>query len=217
MSDKKHSDIRLLALAFYRGWIPREKYVGLRKEYLDAVSAGKKPKPIDGKALAPPKRKSHHEQTGSEKLSSGKKPLLIAGIVTALIVLLVVISLSGEDDDSTDKQAMVESTKVSSPGAEAPVDTIETRFNTYLSSTFIQNREWNPESLNVLKFKWQSLSQEQQATIRSGSDFIRFGEILVEKVVTERKLDNIVPSDKELMLMTAARNMGLTGLLPEVN
>lgn len=215
MSKKKHSDIRLLALAFYRGWISREKYVGLRKEYLDAITAGTKPRPVDSEELTPPKRKSHHQQTDSEKSSSDKKPLLIAGIVTGLIILLLIILLSGKEKDSADKQAITESTKLSSPATEKPADTIETLFNKYLASTFIQNREWNPESLNILKFKWQGLSQEQQQAVRNGSDFLQFSGILIEKIVTERKLDNIVPSDKQLMLMTAARHMGLIELLPE--
>ncbi len=78
---------------------------------------------------------------------------------------------------------------------------------------FTQNSGWNQDNLNVLKFKWYGLSQEEQSEVRKGDAFNDFSTLLAESIAEERRKDSVVPSNKALMLITAARHIGLQKLL----
>lgn len=210
---RKHSDLRSLSLAYYWGWIPREKYLGLRREFLKSITEGKKPRPIKPRELAPPKKDSIPTNTTS---GSGNKTTIIlsAAIVLIIVGLVYYFTPSDKDTESENKQPAGVKKTDSVQAAQKQTSTQESQFSAFLNATFIQKSNWGPDALNVLKFKWQGLSQEQQSTIRETRIFDNFSRTLISKIMEERSLNNIVPSDKELTLMTAARDMGLLEQLP---
>ena len=210
---RKHSDLRSLSLAYYWGWIPREKYLGLRREFLKSITEGKKPRPIKPRELAPPKKDSIPTSTTS---GSGNKTTIIlsAAIVLIIVGLVFYFIPSDKDTESENKQPAGMKKTDSVQAAQKQTSTQESQFSAFLNATFIQKNDWDPDALNVLKFKWQGLSQEQQSIIRESKVFDDFSRMLISKIMQERNLNNIVPSDKELTLMTAARDMGLLELLP---
>jgi len=218
MNMRKHSDLRQLALAYYRGWIPRQKYINLRQEFLAAISEGKPPRHIDKQELAPPKKKPDQSladtDTAAPSILTNNKTMLIAGAAVVLVAIIFSVLFLSPGDKETSATGSQVSQQQSRPES-GTVDTPESRFSMFLQTTFIQNQEWNSDKLNILKYKWQGLSQEEQTSVRNSEEFPVFSSTLINMIVEERNQDNIVPSDKELMLMTAARNMGLLELLPD--
>lgn len=213
---RKHSDLRSLSLAYYWGWIPRGKYLALRQEFLQSITQDKQPRPIKPKELAPPREKPILTDTSSDNILSQNKAATITGAVIVLVILALIFYFipSNKDAESTNQQPATAKKTSSLPDPTQTASTPESRFTEFLSATLIRKSDWSPDALNILKFKWQGLSQEQQSVIRGSKTFIEFGRMLIRKILEERSLNNIVPSDKELTLMTAARNMGLLELLP---
>ena len=212
---RKHSDLRSLSLAYYWGWIPRGKYLALRQEFLQSITQDKQPRSIKPRELEPPREKPVLTGTTSDNIFSQNKTAIISGTTVVLVILALVFYLmpSNKDTESTNQPGTAEKTSSSSsstPTTSAP----ESRFTEFLSTTLIQKSDWSQDALSILKFKWQGLSQEQQSVIRERKTFIEFSRMLIRRILEERNLNSIVPSDKELTLMTAARNMGLLQLLP---
>ena len=210
MSAKKHSDIRALALAFYRGWIPREKYVSLRGEILNAISENRKPKALNKKYITPPATAENPSSPNPGTLPGNNKILVAAAATILLISLILYLAIPAKKTPAID-QAESQSKVATSPAT----DTATSRFNTFLDTTFMKNSGWNQDNLNVLKFKWHALSEQEQAAVRKGSAFRRFSALLAESLAEERRKDSIVPSDKELKLITAARHLGLAETLQD--
>jgi len=214
MTTRIHSELRKLALAYYRGWVPRDRYLSIRQEYLQSISNGETPKPIDPKRIAPPKKKPITRRS-SRKSSHKSKWILIAASIVVLSLIIVGIYLgtvsspkktmtTPAPDNNTEKDTSLKSQPV----------TDEQRFNAFLTENFISRRTWDPDALNSLRLKWLGLSQEQQNRVSNTKVFKDFSGALIERIVDERKLNNIVPSDYELALMTAAKNMGMINAIP---
>jgi|GEM_PF-6328990 len=215
MTTRVHTELRKLALAYYRGWITRDKYLSIRQEYLQSITNDEVPAAINPKKIAPPKKKT--KTGGSGKSSSGNKMALLISLI-AIVLLLIVIGIYFSTDSEPQKPAPP-STINDAP--EPVVETLpqpltdEQRFTAFLSDNFINQRTWEQDALNSLKLKWLGLSQEQQKTVRESNVFREFSGVLIERIVDERKLNNIVPSDYEMALMTAAKNMGLINAIPD--
>ncbi len=89
MTTRKHSSLRRLALAYYRGHIVRERYLELRSRYLQAITEGKEPAPITSDEIAP-----EVFDISSSRLTSddGKnKPLLISILAAAAVIIIIAI------------------------------------------------------------------------------------------------------------------------------
>ena len=218
MTTRVHSDLRRLALAYYRGWIPREKYLSIRKDYLQAITNDEVPVSIDPKKIAPPPRKTSSTKTRQTK------PGISWVLVITLIVALVLVALLGyiftASDEPATKPVATETpvnNTITTPSAPAAQETQtdEERFIAYLQDNFVSQGAWNHDTLNSLKLKWLGLSQEQQSVVRENSVFGDFTRLLIERIVDERSLNNIVPSDYELALMTMAKNIGVINQIPE--
>ncbi|MCW8963563.1 MAG: hypothetical protein OQL16_07180 [Gammaproteobacteria bacterium] len=214
MTTRIHSELRNLALAYYRGWVSRDRYLSIRQEYLQSITNGETPKAIDPKRIAPPKKKPIASKS-SRKRSNKNKWILIAVTIAVLSLIIVSIYLGTASspkrtvttpvpDNHTEKATSLKSQSV----------TDEQRFNAFLTENFISRRTWDSDALNSLRLKWLGLSQEQQNKVSNTKVFQDFSGALIERIVDERKLNNIVPSDYELALMTAAKNMGMINAIP---
>ena len=232
MTTRIHTELRNLSLAYYRGWIQRDKYLSIRQKYLQSITNDETPAAIDPKKIAPPKKKTSSSSTYGQKTSGNKIWLLIALLTSVLLLVVIGIyfSMNSEPPKSTPAKVMdtapvVKPTAAVKPSAPAKPKpsapekpqplTDEQRFNAFLSENFISKRTWEQDALISLKLKWLGLSQEQQNTVRETTIFKDFAGALIERIVDERKLNNIVPSDYELSLMTAAKNMGMINAIPD--
>ncbi len=215
MTTRVHSELRKLALAYYRGWIPRDKYLQIRQEYLQYITDGKIPEGIDPKRIAPPKKKP----APSRQAAKGNNRKLILVAVTVVVLALIIAGLLiGKDTPTTGQEVSptISETRVEQqPETRQAPKTDEDRFNDFLKEHFLGQRTWEQDSLNTLKLKWLGLSQEQQKTVSAGSTFQDFSSALIERIVDERELNNVVPSDYELSLMTVAKNMGMMSSIPD--
>jgi len=214
MTTRIHTELRKLALAYYRGWVPREKYLTIRKDYLQSVSNNEQPMAIDPKKIAPPKKKTPPRPKADN--SSNNKLLLIVAAIGVLLLVTIGIYLGQEPAPQKPKPAVNDS-QPKQPEQVKPQLPLndEQRFNTFLMDNLIGRRTWEQDALNSLKLKWLGLSQVQQENVSTTKTFQDFSGALVERIVDERKLNNIVPSDYELTLMTVAKNMGLINLIPD--
>ena len=209
MTTRIHSELRKLALAYYRGWLTRAEYLSIRREYLQSITDGKSPAAIDPKKIAPPKKPSRSKAV--PKKSSGiNKPLVTLAVAVVVILVSAGIYL-GQNETSLSHPASGDSSATTRPAA--PTD--EQRFNAYLADKFSGTGPWEQSSMNKLRIKWLGLSQEQQKMVRTGSAFANFQGALVERIMDERKLNSVVPSDLELSLMTLAKNVGLIQAIPK--
>ncbi len=228
MTTRKHNNIRQLALAYYRGWVTREKYIELRSGYLAEISAGKEPTPIKPSQFTPEKPT---QSALSQSEDTGKSNNTL--IITVLIILLVlvigaILYLNNTEinqvaptlttnDSSSKPHAQNDTSSVNIPADQAtnkPTLSPEENFLNYLNDSFIKSEDWKADSLNTLKLKWRSMTTEQQSVIRSSLLFTSFSRQLVDRIVQEQNLKNIVPSDYELGLITIAKSMGLLHLVP---
>ena len=217
MTTRVHSELRKLALAYYRGWIAREQYLQIRQEYLGYITDGKIPEGIDPKRIGPPKKKP--AAVGPSAKRNNRKLILVAASIAVLIMIIVGLLLGNGDDTPVTPEArpaMTTDVKTDrqSGDKQAP-KTDEDRFNDFLKQNFIGQHTWEQDALNSLKLKWLGLSQEQQKTVSTGSTFREFSSALIERIVDERELNNVVPSDYELALMTVAKNMGMVNSIPD--
>ena len=214
MTTRIHTELRKLALAYYRGWVPREKYLTIRKDYLQSVSNNEQPMAIDPKKIAPPKKKTPPRPKADN--SSNNKLLLIVAAIGVLLLVTIGIYLGQEPAPQKPKPAVNDS-QPKQPEQVKPQLPLndEQRFNTFLMDNLIGRRTWEQDALNSLKLKWLGLSQVQQENVSTTKTFQDFSGALVERIVDERRLNNIVPSDYELTLMTVAKNMGLINLIPD--
>ena len=216
MTTRIHSELRKLALAYYRGWVAQDRYLEIRKKYLQSISNDETPEAIDPKKIAPPKRKPSPGASSRARSSKNKWIILIA-LTTVLLLIVVGIYLA---TTSSPPESAITSTNTTEKVIPAPEKsqpeplTDEQRFNSYLTENFLSQRSWDVGALNGLKLKWLGLSQEQQITVNNTKVFRDFSGALIERIVDERNLNNIVPSDYELALMTAAKNMGLISSIP---
>jgi hypothetical protein len=217
MTTRIHTELRKLALAYYRGWITRDRYLQIRQDYLQYISDGKVPAAIDPKLIAPPRKKS---STVSSTRAKPKKTKWLL-VLMALIVLLALAAVFylATDTTSQDVTNRTTATDTQLPAKSLPEQTApatdEQRFTEFLSANFLNKRTWEIDALNSIKLKWLGLSQEQQKTVSSSRVFQDFSGALVERIVDERDLNNVVPSDYELALMTVAKNMEMMNLIPE--
>ena len=251
MTTRVHSELRKLALAYYRGWIPRDKYLSIRSKYLKAISKDQIPDPIDPKEIAPPAR---------EEPAPYKKSYM--GTWLTLGAFTLAVAAGGYwffTDVTPDKQTqpaptdMPESAEIQQPPqstikpmepaaessavetvqvtetveatetteaaetvetVEPPPPTEEELFTAYLERELLGQRNWDPQTLDSFKLKWLGLSQQQQDNVSNTQSFREFKRSLIERIVDERKLNNIVPSDYELALMTVAKNVGVINEIP---
>jgi hypothetical protein len=223
MTTRIHTELRNLSLAYYRGWIQRDKYLSIRQKYLQSITNDETPAAIDPKKIAPPKKKTSSTTTYGQKSSGNKTWLLMALLISVLLLVVIGVYFSMNSEPPKLAPAKVMDTAPVKPTAPAkPIApekpqplTDEQRFNAFLSDNFISKRTWEQDALISLKLKWLGLSQEQQNTVRETTIFKDFSGALIERIVDERKLNNIVPSDYELELMTAAKNMGMINAIPD--
>ena len=215
MTTRIHSELRKLALAYYRGWVARDRYLEIRQKYLQSISNDETPEAIDPKNIAPPKKKTLPRRPSRTRTNKNKWILILA--LTA-VLLLIVVGIYLGTNSSPQKTANIGGSTgtgrvAPTPEKQQPV-TDEQRFNTYLTVNFLSQRSWDADALNSLKLKWLGLSQEQQKIVSQTKVFQDFSGALIERIVDERRLNNIVPSDYELALMTAAKNMGMINAIP---
>lgn len=221
MTTRIHSEIRKLALAYYRGWITRDRYLQIRQDYLQYITDGKVPAAIDPKLIARPRKKSPASTSRHSKQSSKTKWIILLLVLIVLLAIAYVVYLFMDDDTSSTTQLTTSQTseKPSLTGTATTTDTTpitdEQYFINFLQKNFINKRTWDIDALNNIKMKWLGLSQEQQKTVRASQAFQDFSGALIERIVDERELDNVVPSDYEMSLMTVAKNMGMMNLIPE--
>ena len=197
MTTRVHSELRKLALAYYRGWIPREKYLSIRKDYLAAITRDEIPERIDSKQIAPPPPETPYKVTKKRK-----QRMSLAISVAAIIVIGIALAvfMTGTDEQRrpvkqqpTAQPLEVQQQPVDEPSMEANADieimeppvaakpvSAEERFATYLEDEFIGQRTWSQESLDSLKLKWLALSQEQQQSTRETGAFKDFTNSLIE-------------------------------------
>ena len=217
MTTRVHSELRKLALAYYRGWIAREQYMQIRQEYLGYITDGKVPEGIDPKRIGPPKKKP--AAVGPAAKRNNRKLILVATSVVVLILIIVGLLLGNGDDKPVTPETRPAITSEVKTDRQTEVKqtpkTDEDRFNDFLRQNFVGQHTWEQDALNSLKLKWLGLSQEQQKTVSAGSAFREFSSALIERIVDERELNNVVPSDYELALMTVAKNMGLMNSIPD--
>ena len=216
MSTRVHSELRKLALAYYRGWVEREEYLSLRKNYLRSISDDKIPAAIDPKKISAPKKKQPAGRSLNKAKTRRSKWLIIAVICGALLLLVIGVYLGSNDQPTSQPKPSMEDniTPVVAVVQESRPLTDEQRFNQFLTENFVGHRVWQQDTLNSLKLKWLGLSKEQQEVVRTTPTFNEFSGALVERIVDERELSNIVPSDYELTLMTVAKKLGLTNTIP---
>jgi hypothetical protein len=253
MTTRVHSELRKLALAYYRGWIPRDKYLSIRSKYLKAISKDQIPDPIDPKEIAPPAREEPAPYKKSnmgtwltlgiftlavatagywfftgvtpdkavqpapaetpemaavqEPAQSAIKPKPVVPVAESPAVETVQVTETEEATETTEAAETVET-------VEPPPPTEEELFTAYLETELLGQHNWDPQTLDSFKLKWLGLSQQQQDNISGTQSFREFKRSLIERIVDERKLNNIVPSDYELALMTVAKNVGVINEIP---
>lgn len=223
MTIRTHSELRKLALAYHHGWISRDQYLEIRQAYLKFVTDGKTPEAIDPKRIAPPKMESEPQPDIPLLVRFNKSqwviPALIIVATTLLLLILAGTYLGKTATPPTKKASIVPNNNniiEKSDTAKKPpiVMTNEQHFNDFMTKNFINRRTWDASTLNSLKLKWLGLTHEQQKFVSTTKTFQDFQSALIEQIIDERQLNNIVPSDYELTLMTIAKNMGITNAIP---
>ena len=249
MTTRVHSELRKLALAYYRGWIPRDKYLSIRSKYLKAISKDRIPDPINPKEIAPPAREEpapYKKSNMGTWLTLGVFTLAVAAtgywFFTDVTPDKPTQSTPAKTSETVEVQQPPQSAiKPVEPEAELPavetvqaidtaeatdaVEPVETAeeqppateeelFTAYLEREILGQLNWDLQSLDRFKLKWLGLSQQQQDDVSGTQSFREFKRVLIERIVDERKLNNIVPSDYELALMTVAKNIGVINEVP---
>ncbi len=249
MTTRVHSELRKLALAYYRGWIPRDKYLSIRSKYLKAISKDRIPDPINPKEIAPPAREEpapYKKSNMGTWLTLGVFTLAVAAtgywFFTDVTPDKAIRSAPAKISETLELQQPPQSAiKPVEPEAELPavetvqaidtaeatdaVEPVETAeeqppateeelFTAYLEREILGQPNWDLQSLDRFKLKWLGLSQQQQDDVSGTQSFREFKRALIERIVDERKLNNIVPSDYELALMTVAKNIGVINEVP---
>ena len=108
MTTRIHTELRNLSLAYYRGWIQRDKYLSIRQKYLQSITNDETPAAIDPKKIAPPKKKTNSSSTYGQKTSGNKIWLLIALLTSVLLLVVIGIyfSLNSEPPKLTPVKVM---------------------------------------------------------------------------------------------------------------
>ncbi|TNF98835.1 MAG: hypothetical protein EP297_07085 [Gammaproteobacteria bacterium] len=254
MSKRTHSDLRLMALAYYRGWIPRDRYLEMRSAFLQAITDGVNPERLDENLLKPPERSGSGDiterfedlsatvNTGAKKANRNQSTILIGGLVIAiLVVIIIILSMDTDKTNNTEsitpKIATIQETEIETrteadattvteieaevddrpdalqepvPVQLTPEEELIIQFDKLLESP-----PWDSVMLENVKNNWQNLTNSQQSYIKASNSFQLFSNSLIEQIANERSADNVVPSDRELALMTLAKYMDLFHLLPK--
>jgi len=88
VTGRKHSSLRRLTLAYYRGYIVRERYLELRSQYLQAITEGREPAPITSEEVAP--EIFDISSSGIDNESKKNRTLLISSLIIALLIIVII-------------------------------------------------------------------------------------------------------------------------------
>ncbi len=89
MATCKHSSLRQLAVAYYKGHIARDRYLELRSQYLQAITEGKEPTPISSEDIA--SEIFDISSTRTTDRDRQNKVLLISILIALLIIVIIAI------------------------------------------------------------------------------------------------------------------------------
>ena len=221
MPLREHSSIRKLSLAYYRGWINRDRYLQIRGAYLDEVSLGQDPKPIDEADLRPTQPSPKPTPPTAKQQWLGRPSVVVIFSLFSLLIIFAGIGLfflTAQDNPSPQKistptippppPVSTVDTTIPSPPQEDQ-ETAEQQLMDYIKQSFIVQERWEISRLDNLKLQWLSLTSNQQERIKKSPLFAQFSIQFSEQLSAEQKANNIVPSDYELALITIGKTLGL--------